>query len=116
MKYSQIAGLNKEISKLVFGTATPKLFAAVADGAGKTEKDAAFRLLDEVYQEGVNTFDCAAHYGEKVMGAWMEERGIRDNCVIITKCAHPNEYRHRVTNVLQLRVVHALAWVNTVTV
>ena len=98
MKYSKIKGLNKDISKLVFGTATPKLFAAVANGAGEAEKKAAFELLDEVYKEGVNTFDCAAHYGERIMGEWMEERGIRDNCVIITKCAHPNEYRHRVTD------------------
>ena len=30
MKYSRINGLDKEISKLVFGTATPALFAAVA--------------------------------------------------------------------------------------
>ena len=28
----------------------------------------------------------------------MESRGIRENCVIITKCAHPNEYRHRVAD------------------
>ena len=98
MKYSKIKGLNKDISKLVFGTATPKLFAAVANEAGAAEKKAAFELLDEVYKEGVNTFDCAAHYGERIMGEWMEERGIRENCVIITKCAHPNEYRHRVTD------------------
>ena len=35
MKYSRIKGLDKDISKLVFGTATPKLFAAVAPDATK---------------------------------------------------------------------------------
>lgn len=98
MKYSKITGLNKEISKLVFGTATPKLFAAVASGAGEEEKKIAFELLDDVFTSGVNTFDCAAHYGEEIMGQWMESRGNRDKCVIITKCAHPNNWRHRVTD------------------
>lgn len=68
MKYSKINGLEKNISKLVFGTATPKLFEAAANDAGDAEKKAAFELLDNVYKAGVNTFDCAAHYGEKIMG------------------------------------------------
>ncbi len=98
MKYSKINGLDKEISKLVFGTATPKLFAAVAKDATEEDKQVAFSLLDSVFAAGVNTFDCAAHYGEEIMGQWMESRGNRDQCVIITKCAHPNNWRHRVTD------------------
>lgn len=98
MKYSEINGLDKKISKLVFGTATPKLFAAVAKDADEKDKNAAFELLDEVFASGVNTFDCAAHYGEEIMGQWMEERGNRNECVIITKCAHPNNWRARVTD------------------
>jgi len=97
MKYSKIKGLDKEISKLVFGTATPKLFAAVAENATKADEDAAFELLDEMYESGINAFDCAAHYGEEIMGRWMEKRGNRDKCVIITKGAHPNKWRDRVT-------------------
>ncbi len=96
MKYARIEGLNKDISKLVFGTATPKLFAAVAPNAGKEAVDEAFALLDQVYANGIRTFDCAAHYGEEILGAWMEAREIRDNCVVITKCAHPNAWRTRV--------------------
>lgn len=96
MKYASINGLNKRLSRMVFGTATPSLFAAVAKGAGEAEQDAAFALLDAVYAAGVNTFDCAAHYGEEIMGRWMESRGNASDCVIITKCAHPNEWRHRV--------------------
>ncbi|MBE6613175.1 MAG: hypothetical protein E7632_11865, partial [Ruminococcaceae bacterium] len=70
MKYARINGLDKDISKLVFGTATPKLFAAVAPEATKQDEDAAFALLDEIFAAGVNTFDCAAHYGEEIMGRW----------------------------------------------
>ncbi len=98
MKYSKIKGLSKEISRLVFGTATPALFAAVADGAGKKETDEAFSLLDDMYALGINAFDCAAHYGEVILGRWMEERGIREHCVVLTKGAHPNKYRQRVND------------------
>ena len=98
MKYSRIKGLDKDISKLVFGTATPKLFAAVAPDATKQDEDGAFALLDEIYASGINAFDCAAHYGEEIMGRWMEARENRDKCVIITKGAHPNNWRDRVTD------------------
>ena len=80
MKYSRIEGLDKPISKLVFGTATPKLFAAVAPNATKRDEEAAFELLDEIYASGIYAFDCAAHYGEEIMGKWMESRGNRDKC------------------------------------
>ncbi len=98
MKYSKINGLSKDISKLVFGTATPKLFAAVAPNATKHDVNKAYELLDKVYALGVNTFDCAHHYGEEIMGMWLTERGLHDKCVIITKCAHPNDWRHRVND------------------
>ena len=79
MKYSRIKGLDKDISKLVFGTATPKLFAAVAPDATKQDKEEAFSLLDEIFASGINTFDCAAHYGEEILGRWMEARGNRND-------------------------------------
>ena len=47
MKYSRINGLDKEISKLVFGTATPKLFKAVAKDATEADKNEAFALLHQ---------------------------------------------------------------------
>lgn len=106
MKYSTIDGLNKKISKLVFGTATPILFAAVAPGATAEDKQKAYDLLDDVFRSGVNTFDCASHYGEEIMGEWMELRGNREECVIITKCAHPNKWRDRVTTFDILSDIH----------
>ena len=98
MKYAKIAGLEKDLSKLVFGTATPKLFAAVAPNATEEDKETAFRLLDDVFKSGINTFDCAAHDGEDILGQWMASRSIREQCAVITKCAHPNNWRHRVTD------------------
>lgn len=98
MEYIKVKGLEKNISRLVFGTATPKLFAAVAPEATKQDEEAAFELLDTVFAAGINTFDCAAHYGEVIMGRWMEARNNRDKCVILTKGAHPNAWRDRVTD------------------
>ena len=106
MKYINVNGINKKCSGLVFGTATPKLFAAVKEGATQADINAAYELLDEVFDAGINTFDCAAHYGEEIMGSWMESRGNRDQCVIITKCAHPNQWRDRVTDFDILADVH----------
>ena len=51
MKYSRIKGLDKDISKLVFGTATPKLFAAVAPDATKQDKEEAFSLLEDAIKQ-----------------------------------------------------------------
>lgn len=104
MKYSEIEGL--KVSKMIFGTATPKLFAAVADAAGKKEEEEAFSLLDDVYECGINTFDCAAHYGEEILGKWMQSRGIREKCNVLTKCAHPNKWRDRLTEYDILSDIH----------
>ena len=51
-----------------------------------------FELLDGVWALGVNGFDCAYIYGggqcERVLGRWLEERGLFDEAVILTKGAH----------------------------
>ena len=106
VKYSKVKGLDKKVSGLVFGTATPILFAASAPGATEDDKQKAYELLDSVFAAGVNTFDCASHYGEEIMGEWMELRGNREECVIITKCAHPNKWRDRVTTYDILSDIH----------
>ena len=106
MRYINVNGIGKRCSKLVFGTATPKLFAAVREGASAEDINAAYELLDEVFAAGINTFDCAAHYGEEILGSWMESRGNREQCVVITKCAHPNRWRDRVTDFDILSDVH----------
>jgi aryl-alcohol dehydrogenase-like predicted oxidoreductase len=65
----------------------------------KVDRATAFALLDEFAAQGGNFVDTANVYGdwvpqtksssEKVIGAWLAERGQRDKIVIATKGAHP---------------------------
>jgi aryl-alcohol dehydrogenase-like predicted oxidoreductase len=91
MKYGTIPGLDKPVSRLIHGTimlAEDRL----AEG---------LHLLDDVVAAGGNAFDVAHVYGsgqcERVLGEWMRQRDNRDRVVIITKGAHPNRDRSRVT-------------------
>ena len=111
MEYGKIDHVSKPISRIVFGTATPKMFAAfrsVYEGAPDFQErlDTAFRLLDDMYAEGVNCFDCADHYGEEPLGEWLEARGLHDKVVILAKGAHHNRWRKRVTDFDILHDVH----------
>jgi aryl-alcohol dehydrogenase-like predicted oxidoreductase len=60
-----------------------------------------FALLDQVYELGCNTIDTAHVYSngnsERIIGRWMQARGLRDNIVIITKGAAHSEDRRRMT-------------------
>lgn len=91
MDYGHIIGVNKPVSRLVQGT--------VAMNAASREAD--FALLDAVYAEGCTAFDTAHVYGngesERTLGRWINERGVRDQVVVITKGAHHNVDRPRVT-------------------
>ena len=99
MDYQRIPYVDRPISTIVFGTATRLLDAVMP--AAPSEKDAlrekAFALLDEVSAMGINCFDCATMYGEEVLGDWITARRNREKTVILTKCAHPDEHRNRVT-------------------
>ena len=111
MKYGKIDHVSKPVSRIVFGTATPKMFAAfrsVYGGAPDFQQrlDAAFQLLDDMYAEGVNCFDSSDHYGEEPLGEWLEARGLHDKVVIFTKGAHHNLWRKRVTDFDILHDVH----------
>lgn len=111
MNYGTVKYVDKPVSRLVFGTATPILFQmcppmfSSTDGL-EAKRAEGFALLDQVFAAGVNTFDCAAHYGEEPLGLWMKERENRDQIVILTKCAHPNQWRKRVTEYDILSDVH----------
>lgn len=91
MQYSTIPGIDKPISRLVQGT--------VMLSSKRLEES--FALLDGVYEQGGTTFDTAHGYGggdcERVLGRWVNERGLRDKLVIIAKGAHHNQDRQRVT-------------------
>ncbi|OCH91289.1 Aldo/keto reductase [Obba rivulosa] len=58
-------------------------------GMGAMDKESSFKLLDAFYEAGGNFIDTANNYqfesSEKLIGEWMETRGIRDQIVIATK-------------------------------
>ena len=91
MQYGEIAGIDKPVSRVVQGTgflATRKI-------------EDMFQLLDAAFEAGINTFDTAHFYGqgevERIFGQWVTERRIRDEIVLISKGAHHNADRLRVT-------------------
>lgn len=111
MKYGYIEHVGKPVSRIVYGTATPKMFDAFRSAYGEAPDFAerlqsAFDVLDGVHALGVNCFDCSDHYGEEPVGEWMEARGNRDEIVILTKGAHHNRWRKRVTDFDILHDVH----------
>jgi aryl-alcohol dehydrogenase-like predicted oxidoreductase len=83
MKYGRIAGLDKPISRLVFGCATIN-----------TPPDAAI-MLDAYFGHGGNAFDTSYGYGnpngatERNLAAWIRARGVRDQVVVIEKGGNP---------------------------
>lgn len=91
MEYGNIDGVDKPISRILHGTIMLKT----------DEEEQGFALLDGVYELGVNAFDCAHIYGggqcERVLGKWIESRGVRDEVVILTKGGHHSGDRKRVT-------------------
>ena len=91
MEYGRIANVDKPVSRLVQGT----IMLSTA------EEEYSFDLLDQVYDAGINTFDSGHLYGggdcERVLGRWIEYRGLRNEVVILTKCCHMNADRERVT-------------------
>ena len=91
MEYGDIVGVGKRVSRLIQGAVM----------LNSEDRDGGFALFDIIYQTGCNTFDTAHVYGagdsERVLGAWIADRGIREETVIITKGAHPNADRLRVT-------------------
>jgi len=91
MKYGHVPGIDKAISRLVQGS----MMLSSRDLAGS------FALLDGVVELGCTAFDLAHVYGggdvERTFGRWLRSRGCRGEVVIITKGAHHNQDRKRVT-------------------
>jgi predicted dehydrogenase/aryl-alcohol dehydrogenase-like predicted oxidoreductase len=80
MKYGKIHGVDKSISRLVFGCDNQRdlRFASV--------------VFDDFFERGGNSFDTAYEYNDrlqqKLLGQWIANRGIRDDVFIIGKGAH----------------------------
>lgn len=81
MKYTRIAPLKKDISRIVLGTVNMKAF----------EPADRFRLLDAFVEAGGNAFDTAHNYGgnSNAIGEWFRQVSDRDRLVIFDKVCHP---------------------------
>jgi aryl-alcohol dehydrogenase-like predicted oxidoreductase len=88
MKYGNVKGVEKPISRLVLGTMIINL----------NDREKSFKLMDDVFELGCTTLDTAHVYGsEMAIGEWMKERSNRDKVVVSSKGAHPGADRKRVT-------------------
>ena len=95
MKYGQIEGVNKKISKLVMGV------------DNQNDLNEASKLWDHWIDVGGNIFDTAYTYGggnhEKVFGQWLKQNNIREQIVILGKGAHtPNCNPEAITSQLNV--------------
>jgi aryl-alcohol dehydrogenase-like predicted oxidoreductase len=84
--------LGRDLSRLVLGTLA----------LSSAEPDRSAAVLDEYVGLGGNVIDTARAYAdgdaERVLGDWLERRSeLRDALVIVTKGAHPDGDRRRVT-------------------
>ena len=98
MKYGRIPGIDKPVSRILQGTSLqgpPDLLEKAS------ALDYGLDLLDGCYESGVTTFDTGHNYGggkaERLLGKWMTSRSLRDKVVVLTKGAHHNSDRRRVT-------------------
>ncbi len=78
------AGRAKPISQIVMGTMLEGAIESYAHGLA---------LFDDFFERGGTCFDTAHIYGgglgERVLGRWLESRGVRDEVTLIVKGAHP---------------------------
>ncbi|MBI5159997.1 MAG: aldo/keto reductase [Micrococcales bacterium] len=80
MRYGEIPGVGKRMSRLVLGVDNQQDLAHAS------------ALFDHFVEHGGTAFDTAWLYGggqhERRLGQWIRNRGIRDDLVFITKGAH----------------------------
>lgn len=80
MKYLNLPGLDKHVSRLVLGM------------DNQTDLEASRPVLDDFLERGGNAFDTAFIYQsgacEALLGQYLEERNLRDAVVILGKGAH----------------------------
>src|SRR5687768_16644514 len=92
MRYREIPGFSKPVARVVQGTT---MIGSDLDEAKS------FALLDQVYELGCNTIDTAHVYSggnsERIIGKWLQVRGLREEVVIITKGAAHSKDRRRLT-------------------
>ncbi len=91
MQHGQVPGVNKSIPRIVQGTVM----------LSSDSLDENLALLDDIFEQGGTAFDTAQSYGngdvERVLGQWLQSRGVRDEVMILDKGAHHSRDRQRVT-------------------
>lgn len=82
MKYTTVEGIDKQLSRLAYGTP-----GCAADG----DEARAYSCYDMAYDMGFRVFDTAYSYGEgeKVLGKWLAKNGKREEVVILDKGCNP---------------------------
>jgi predicted dehydrogenase/aryl-alcohol dehydrogenase-like predicted oxidoreductase len=80
MRYGQIPGVDKPISRLVMGVDNQRTFAHAAV------------MFDDFFERGGTCFDTAYIYlrglSERLLGEWVRSRDLRERVVILDKGAH----------------------------
>jgi aryl-alcohol dehydrogenase-like predicted oxidoreductase len=81
MKYGEIEGVGKPVSRVMLG----------ADWAPGSPADA-FAVYDYFFERGGNAIDTSWWYGhgasDRTLATWMKTRGVREQCVVFAKGAH----------------------------
>jgi predicted dehydrogenase/aryl-alcohol dehydrogenase-like predicted oxidoreductase len=105
MKYGKVAGINKDVSRIVMGCDNQPDFPHAAV------------MWDDYFERGGNAFDTAWIYAggkyERFLGSWINLRGVRDEVVVIAKGAHsplctPRDLTRQLTESLErLQTDHA---------
>lgn len=83
MDYISLKQLSVPVSRMIYGTAIKPLM----------EGNDADEILDQVFAQGITTFDTARSYGESEngLGRWVAKRGNRDKINILTKGCNPDQ-------------------------
>jgi predicted dehydrogenase/aryl-alcohol dehydrogenase-like predicted oxidoreductase len=80
MKYATIKGVSKDVSRVIMGCDNQQTFPHAAI------------MFDDFFERGGNAFDTAWIYAggkqERLLGQWINLRGVRDEVVVISKGAH----------------------------
>ncbi len=93
MHYGKVDGVEKRISRVVMGV------------DNQADANHMRRMADDFVERGGTAFDTAHIYGggkqESLLGGWMQERGAREDVVVLGKGAHsPNCFPEAVTSEL----------------
>jgi aryl-alcohol dehydrogenase-like predicted oxidoreductase len=95
----KLKGLDAELDPIMIGTSSSLFTDSSTPWIPTTlTPEEQFAAIDEIWDLGLHTFDCAAGYGEAMLGRYLTSRGRTSQAIILTKGCHPNPYRSRVTS------------------